>query len=708
MLKMLKYAKKYWVYMIFAVVFLLVHAGSELIMPKYTSAIVNNGIQFSGIESAADGYFAAEEAELVKVFMTDEEIQLFDECYTLSSTEFSDKVYVLDENISQEKMAELENVLTETAAVLSVVSNENGMKVSEYEKEDAIKIRQQKAIILSAAGDDNVKNTALTFVKNMYENLGVNVNSIQMNYLKEKGMFMVLLAFAAMCASIISGYCASRISAGVGRDIRFKVFEKVLGFSNAEMSSFSTASLITRCTNDIQQVQMTTGMIFRIVMFAPVMAIGGIIMAVSTNISLSWIIVLAVLVLLSMVILLMSIAMPKFKIMQTLIDKLNLVAREILTGIPVIRAFSREKHEDERFDKANELLMKTQLFTNRTMTFMMPSMAFIMNGTSVLIVLMGAYSANEGNMMVGDIMAFITYAMHIIMSFMFITMISIMLPRAAISAERIDEVLRVENEIRNPETIVEPENIKGKVEFKNVTFKYSDSDEYVLENISFTAEPGQTTALIGSTGSGKSTAVALIPRLYDVTEGQILFDGVDIRDMDMKTLRKHIGFVPQKGILFSGTIKSNILFGAEENEEIMKMAAHTAQAEEFISAKEDAYDSHISQGGSNVSGGQKQRLSIARAIAKKPKVYIFDDSFSALDYKTDKILRKALKEEVSDAAVIIVAQRISTILHAEKIVVLDEGRIVGMGTHEELMNTCEIYRQIALSQLSQKELGENA
>ena len=474
------------------------------------------------------------------------------------------------------------------------------------------------------------------------------------------------------------------------------------------MGNFSTASLITRCTNDIQQIQMVTVMMFRIVMFAPVMAVGGIVMALKTNIGLSWIIVLAVAVLFSVVIVLMKLAMPKFKIMQTLVDRLNLVAREILTGISVIRAFSREKHEEKRFDDANTRLMKTQLFTNRVMTFMMPAMMLIMNGTSVLVVLAGAHGAENGTMMVGDIMAFISYAMHIIMSFMFITIISIMLPRAAVAADRVEEVLNVKNEIQNPEVIKTPEKIRGKIEFKNVDFRYSDSEEKVLENISFTAEPGQTTAIIGSTGSGKSSVISLIPRLYDVSAGQVLFDGVDVRDMDLKTLRKHIGFVPQKGILFSGTIKSNILFGAENNEDIMKDAAETAQAEEFILSKEEGYNSSISQGGTNVSGGQKQRLSIARAIAKKPEVYIFDDSFSALDYKTDKMLRAALKEKVGSATVIIVAQRISTILHAEKIIVMDEGKIVGMGTHEELLKNNDVYRQIALSQLSPKELGENA
>lgn len=708
MIKILKYAKKYWYYIIFAVIFLFMQAGSELILPQYTSSIVNNGIQFGGIENAAGTYWGKESADNAKIFMTDEEKAVFDECYSLENVNsFNEDVYVLNDGISKEKMTSLENILEETAAV---VSTEEGKKTDIFSltAEDAKEIRNSDISMLSASSSSNVKNTAITYVKAMYENIGINVNSIQMNYLKNKGIVMAFLAFVAMLASAAGGFCASKIAAGTSRDLRYKVFKKVLGFSNAEMGNFSTASLITRCTNDIQQIQMVTVMMFRIVMFAPVMAVGGIVMALKTNIGLSWIIVLAVAVLFSVVIVLMKLTMPKFKIMQTLVDRLNLVAREILTGISVIRAFSREKHEEKRFDDANTRLMKTQLFTNRVMTFMMPAMMLIMNGTSVLVVLAGAHGAENGTMMVGDIMAFISYAMHIIMSFMFITIISIMLPRAAVAADRVEEVLNVKNEIQNPEVIKTPEKIRGKIEFKNVDFRYSDSEEKVLENISFTAEPGQTTAIIGSTGSGKSSVISLIPRLYDVSAGQVLFDGVDVRDMDLKTLRKHIGFVPQKGILFSGTIKSNILFGAENNEDIMKDAAETAQAEEFILSKEEGYNSSISQGGTNVSGGQKQRLSIARAIAKKPEVYIFDDSFSALDYKTDKMLRAALKEKVGSATVIIVAQRISTILHAEKIIVMDEGKIVGVGTHEELLKNNDVYRQIALSQLSPKELGENA
>lgn len=708
MLIILKYAKKYWYFMILVVCFLLVQVCGELILPRFTSSIVNNGIQFGGIEYAAEKYYDEDYADMMKVFMTDEEINAFDSSYTIESAEsigLNEDAYVLNETIDKDEKESLNDMLLEPAAVLGTaledMSEEDILSLS---SDEALEFRDNTINMLSASSDDNVESAAILLVKGMYEQMGMDMNAIQMNYVKQKGFIMVCLAFMAMIAGGCVGLFASLIAGRTSRDLRYMVFEKVLGFSNREMGNFSTASLITRCTNDIQQIQMVTVMMFRIVLFAPAMGIGGIIMALRTNVSLSWIIALAVIVLLSIVAVLMTLTLPKFKIMQTLVDRLNLVAREILTGISVIRAFSREKYEEKRFDDANTTLMKTQLFTNRAMTFMMPSMMFIMNAASVLIVFFGAKGANEGSIMVGDVMAFISYAMHIIMSFLFITIISIMLPRAAVAATRVEEVLRTENEIHNPENPIVPEKITGRIEFKNVDFSYEDSEENVLTDISFTAEPGQTTAIIGSTGSGKSSIVNLIPRLYDVTGGQILFDGVDIRDMDMKVLRDHIGFVPQKGVLFSGTIKSNILFGGKGDESTMEMAARTAQAADFINAKEEGYDSHIAQGGSNVSGGQKQRLAIARAIAKDPEVYIFDDSFSALDYRTDKVLRSALKKQVGNATVIIVAQRISTILHAEKIIVLDEGRIVGIGTHEELLKTNEQYKQIALSQLSKSEL----
>ncbi|MFW5630656.1 MAG: ABC transporter ATP-binding protein, partial [Acetivibrio ethanolgignens] len=505
----------------------------------------------------------------------------------------------------------------------------------------------------------------------------------------------------------VSGvYLSSRVAAAFGRDVRKLIYEKVISFSSQEFDSFSTASLITRSTNDVQQVQMLMTMVFRIVLYAPIMGVGGVLKVLNTNTSMAWIIGVAVAAIMLVVMILFSVAMPRFKKLQVLIDNLNLVTREILTGLPVIRAFSTEKYEEERFEEANRRLMKTNLFVNRCMTFMMPTMLLIMNGVSVLIIYKGAYSINDGAMQVGDLMAFIQYTMQIIMSFLMITMMSIMIPRASVSGRRISEILDTEIAIRDAENTKQPVKDKaGTVEFRKVSFAYPDAEEKVLSGITFTAEQGKTTAIIGSTGSGKSTLVNLIPRFFDVCEGELLVDGVDVRQLPQKELRERIGYVPQKGVLFSGTIASNLRYGREEasNEEIRK-AAKIAQALDFIEEKEDKFDSPIAQGGNNVSGGQKQRLSIARAIAKDPEIYIFDDSFSALDYKTDVVLRKALEEETHGATKIIVAQRISTILHADQIIVLDEGRIAGIGTHEELLKNCEIYEQIALSQLSEEEL----
>lgn len=520
---------------------------------------------------------------------------------------------------------------------------------------------------------------------------------------------MLALAFLGMAASVLVGFLASRVAASTGRDLRSKVFQKVVGFSNAEFDHFSTASLITRSTNDIQQIQMVTVMLLRMVLYAPIIGIGGVFQVFQTNVSMSWIIGLAVVLILLIVITLFVIAMPKFKVLQNLVDRLNLVTREILTGLMVIRAFSTEKHEEKRFDKANRDLTRTNLFVNRAMTFMMPVMMLVMNGISVLIVWSGAHGINQGQMQVGDMMAFIQYTMQIIMAFLMICMISIMLPRAAVSATRIDEILTSETQIRDKKEAEHlPVDGIGTVEFDHVSFRYPGAEEDVLHDISFTAKPGETTAFIGSTGSGKSTLVNLIPRFYDVTEGSIRIDGKDIRDISQKELRDQLGYVPQKGVLFSGTIASNILYGNPDgSRQEMEEAAAIAQAEEFILEKQEQYDSHISQGGANVSGGQKQRLSIARAVAKHPKVFIFDDSFSALDYKTDVILRKALKEYTQNSVVLIVAQRISTILHAEQIIVLDEGCVAGIGTHKELLRNCEVYRQIASSQLSEEELAKN-
>ena len=554
--------------------------------------------------------------------------------------------------------------------------------------------------------DTIIEQAGISYIKTAYEDLGMDMNQIQFHYLFVTGGKMLALALLGMLASVLVGLLASRVGASTGRDLRGKVFRKVVGFSNNEFDQFSTASLITRSTNDIQQIQMLIVMLLRIVLYAPLIAIGGIYKVFQTNVSMSWIIALAAILIVLVVSVLFIVAMPKFKIMQQLVDKLNLVTREILTGLSVIRAFSTEKHEEERFDKANRDLTKTNLFVNRAMTFMMPVMMVVMNAISVLIVWTGAHGINDGQMQVGDMMAFIQYTMQIIMGFLMLCMISVMLPRAAVAAERVDEVLTSKTIIKDPEQPKHlPKKTEGVLKFNHVSFKYPGADEDVLEDIDFTAHPGQTTAIIGSTGSGKSTLVNLIPRFYDVTEGSITLDGIDIREMTQQELRSKLGYVPQKGVLFSGTIGSNIMFGNPDgNEQDMEEAAKIAQATEFIDTKSKKYDSTISQGGGNVSGGQKQRLSIARAIAKHPKLFVFDDSFSALDYKTDVALRKALKEKTSDSTVLIVAQRISTILHAEQIIVLDDGKIAGVGTHQELLKNCEVYQQIAASQLSEAEL----
>lgn len=555
-------------------------------------------------------------------------------------------------------------------------------------------------------GDSTLKSMAVKWCVERSEEAGIDMDKVQMNYLVAGGFKMLGLALVMGVISVFVSLLASKVGASVGRNLRHNMFHKVVGFSNADMDKFSTASLLTRSTNDVQQIQMVTIMLLRMVLYAPILGIGGIIKVAQTGAGMGWTIILAVLVIIGFVLLLMGVALPKFKIMQKLVDRVNLVSREILTGLSVIRAFGREKKEEERFDAANKELTRTQLFTNRTMTFMMPGMMTIMFAVDILIVWVAAHKIDDGMLQVGSMTAFITYAMLIVMSFLMLTMMSIMLPRAGVAAQRIDEVLTTEASIVNPQEPEKVETHNGLVSFEHVSFRYPNAKADVLKDIDFTAKPGQTTAIIGSTGCGKSTLINLIPRLYDVTSGKITLDGKDIRKITMEDLRAEIGFVPQKGILFSGTIGSNLRFGNQEaSDDVVKESAEIAQAMEFIMGKEDQFDSTIAQGGSNVSGGQKQRLAIARAIAKQPKIFIFDDSFSALDMKTDAALRKALSDKVKDSTVIIVAQRISTILNADQILVLDDGEIVGKGTHEELLKNCEVYQQIARSQLTDKELG---
>lgn len=713
MIRILKFAKKRWYMMVLIITLLLGQAYCELTLPQYTSNIVDVGIQYKGIERTIPEAVRPETFQgLLGMISDSDEKELVQDAYDLIE-KGSDKdleelypaleksnLYVLDyDSLGEEKADKLTEVVTDAELKLMEMMASTPEMQKKLEKNPSMS-KENMDQLKDVMGD----SLAVAFIQEEYKAIGVDMDQYQMNYLKKSGVKMMSLAMGSMVMAILVTFFASRLAAVTSKELRNKVFRKVVSFSNEEMNHFSTASLITRCTNDIQQVQMVMVLLFRMVLYAPIMGIGGIVKVLHTDTSMVWIIALAVIVLLGVVMILMSAAMPKFKKMQVLVDRLNLVTREILTGIPVVRAFSREKYEEQRFEGASYDLMKTQLFTNRVMTFMMPTMMFIMNGVSVLIIWVGAHGIDAGNIQVGDMMAFITYTMQIIMAFLMMTMISVMLPRAAVAAERIDEVLESDTLITDAK---EPKDVNGagEVEFHNVGFAYPGAKEEVLQNISFTAKAGQTTALIGSTGSGKSTLVQLIPRLFDVTEGKITIDGEDIRNIKLSSLRENIGYVPQKGLLFSGTIESNLRFGTEEAPvETIKKAAKIAQAEEFIDSKPLGYQTPISQGGSNVSGGQKQRLAIARAIAKEPKIYIFDDSFSALDYKTDVTLRKALQKEVGDAVVMIVAQRISTILHADKIIVLDEGRIVGEGTHEELLKTNPVYQEIAKSQLSKQEL----
>ena len=737
MRKLFQFLKPYAPRVLLILCVLVVQAYCDLSLPTYTSNIVNVGIQQSGIDEEIPENFSEEEMNRLLLFVSEGDRQDIQDAYEKSSESFDYDGEVLTLKDSVKSDNEKLDALTEEMKLPMMLTAgfENGSdttkqmegqlkeqmsqvpgieKMSVFDIFGMMDDTQRAAIVdkiteqMDKMPDSILDQAAISYVKSTYEQIGLDTGHMSTVYILKTGAKMLGLAALGMAASILACLMASRVGAKVGRGLRRDTFRKVIGFSNAEFDKFSTASLITRSTNDIQQIQFLTVMILRIVLYAPVMAIGGILKVSKTNVDMFWIIGLAVLLIVMVVAVLFIVVMPKFKIVQNMVDKLNLVSREILTGLPVIRAFHTEKHEEERFDEANKDLTKLNLFVNRAMTFMMPTMMLVMNGITVLIVWVGGHSINDGAMQVGDMMAFIQYAMQIIMSFLMICMISVMLPRAAVSAERVDEVLKSEPKIHDPkEPKTLPKNGKGEVAFEHVSFHYPGAEEDVLHDITFTAKPGETTAFIGSTGCGKSTLVNLIPRFYDVTEGKITIDGQDVRNLTQHELRDKLGYVPQKGVLFSGNIASNIMFGNPAgSEQEMTEAAQIAQAVEFIDTKPERYKSPISQGGANVSGGQKQRLSIARAIAKHPDVYIFDDSFSALDYKTDTVLRSALKEKTTDSVVLIVAQRISTILHAEQIIVLDDGKIVGKGTHEELLKTCDTYYQIAASQLSESELKE--
>lgn len=719
MIKLAKFLKKSGGYVVCIILLLFLQAYCDLSLPDYTSRIVNVGIQQQGIEDSVPDKISESSMQHLLLFMDESDQKKVETSYNKEGDVYE------REDISKEEREELNEIFAPVMLVVQQLSSDNeqtqmiksqmelpadadllqviGQLPQETREQMAAKIYEQ----VSQMPESIVTQTAVTYVRGEYERIGEDVDQIQMSYILSSGIQMIGLAFVIMLAAVSVTFLSARVAAALGHDLRNAVYHKVVGFSSAEYQKFSTASLITRSTNDIQQIQLMTAMIFRIALYAPILGVGGVLKVLGTDVSMSWIIALAVAMILLVIGLLFSIAMPKFTKLQYLIDRLNLVTREILTGIPVIRAFSRENFEEERFEEANRRLTRTNLFVNRCMTFMMPTMMLIMNGISVMIVFFGSKAVDAGTMQVGDMMAFIQYAMQIIMAFLMICMLSIMLPRANVSAKRVNEVLETEGTVLDPEDPKHSDaSLRGKVEFDHVSFSYPGSTERILRDITFTAERGQTVAFIGSTGSGKSSLVNLIPRFYDVTEGSVRVDGVDVRQMTQKELRDKLGYVPQKGVLFSGTIASNIRYGCPQaSMEEVKEAAQIAQAAEFIDQKSSGYESPIAQGGTNVSGGQKQRLSIARAIAKKPEIFIFDDSFSALDYKTDVVLRRELKKATKDATTLIVAQRISTILHADKIIVLDLGKIVGMGTHEELLKSCEIYRQIAMSQLSEEELA---
>ena len=710
-MKLLKYLKGFKIAILSLVVILGVRVVAELALPTYTSNIVDTGIQQSGIEDAVPSKISEKSLNTLELFMSDDEIKQVTENYTKDGDS-----YILN-NVSDETRMKLNNIFKETMTVVLGAKSNNtdlnqiaqGVQAGVVSK-DTLTDQRKKAISeLGNSADMMTKQGGISFVKEEYKQVGIDTNEIRTNYLKEVGFMMIIVTLISGIASVISNFIASRVSAKVAYNLREKLYNKVLSFSKEDIDKFSTASLITRSTNDIQQIQNALNMFLFIAFFAPMMAMWGIYKVTQTDTGMTWIIAVGVGVLALVLAIITFLVMPKFKIMQKLIDKVNLVTRELLTGISVIRVFGRENHEEKRFDKENVILRDNQLFVNRTMSALMPMIMLIMNGISLLIIWVGGKNIDAGSIQVGDMMAFITYTMQIVMSFLFFTFLMMQLPRAEVAAGRINEVLEA------PVTVVDGndlqddkiKDVKGTLKFENVSFTFDGADSPVLSNISFEAEAGKTTAIIGSTGSGKSTLLHLIPRYFDATEGKITVDGTNIKDISLSKLRDMLGFVPQKGVLFSGTIASNIKFGDENiSDEDMYKAAEIAQALEFIEGKEDKFDSEISQGGSNVSGGQKQRLSIARALAKNPKILLFDDSFSALDYKTDVKLRKTLREKMQDTTTIIVAQRIATILNADKIIVMNEGEVVGIGKHQELLKTCPTYLEIAESQLSEEELAK--
>ena len=709
-MKLIKYLKGFLVPMIFLVAILGVRVVAELALPTYTSNIVDKGIQQSGIQDAVPEKISEKSFKELQLFMTDDEIKKVTAKYTKDGD-----VYKLD-SINEQERSELNDIFKNTMTVVSGAKSENldldkvaeAVKLGLVKKDSLIEQKNKSISDLGSSADMITKQAGIRYVKEEYRNnVGIDTNEIRKNYLKEVGIMMIIVTFISGIGSIISNFIASRISSKIAYNLREKLYNKVLSFSKQDIDKFSTASLITRSTNDIQQIQNALNMMLFIAIYAPMMAVYGVYKVTQTDTGMTWIIALGVGILGLTLGIISFLVMPKFKIMQKLIDRVNLVTREALTGISVIRVFGREKYEEERFDKENTVLKNEQLFINRTLSALMPMIMLIMNGIALLIIWVGGKNIDAGSIQVGDMMAFITYTMQIVMSFLFFTFLMMQLPRAEVAAGRINEVLETEVTVVDSENIdySKLQDVKGTLKFDNVSFTFDGADSPVLSNISFEAEAGKTTAIIGSTGSGKSTLLHLIPRYFDASEGEISIDGVNIRDISLSKLRDTLGFVPQKGVLFSGNIESNIKF-ADENitDEQMKKAAKIAQALEFINEKEDKFNSEISQGGSNVSGGQKQRLSIARALAKNPKILLFDDSFSALDYKTDVKLRKTLREEMSGVTTIIVAQRIATILNADKIIVMNEGKIVGVGKHQELLETCPTYLEIAESQLSEEEL----